>query len=123
MKQLNLILKVNSVSSGITGFVMVVFSQFCSTVFGVDANSGFIGIGIFLIAFAIFVFTESNKEKINGRNVKIISTLDILWVLISCVILVAFWKSLSALGNLLIIVMALWVDTMAYLQLTRLNDF
>lgn len=118
MKHLKIVLQVNSVSSGITGLILLVFNRFVSEMFGIPLmNDAFIGVGFFLIAFAIFVFSESHKIQIRLDRVRIITGLDISWVIASAIILFTYWNNISTIGSILVIIVALWVAAMACLQL------
>jgi hypothetical protein len=116
--QLNVVLKVNAISSGVTGMILIFFRDLCSSLFEVTASEIFLGVGIFLLIFAVYVFAESTRKDIHARRVQFISALDILWVVASDAILIIFWKNVSVIGNLLIFGVALWVAAMAYLQLS-----
>lgn len=122
MNRLQLILKVNSISSGLTGLLMTVFSSFFSSVVGVKADLVFICVGIFLIVFAIAVFIVSLQKPIKSTQVYIISALDVAWVIASCTIVGSYNDILSMLGILVIIGIALWVAAMAYLQLSTMRS-
>lgn len=117
MKALKLTLVINAVSSGVTGILLLGFNNFFSALFDIQADRIFLGCGVFLIVFALLVFYESRKPNISEKSVWIITSLDISWVIGSIVILLLLWNSLSLIGNLLIIIVALWVASMACFQI------
>ena len=123
MKTLKNVLLINALSSGATGILMLVFANPIAELFQVQSTMPFIEVGIFLIAFAILVFTESRKQTHNTKTVKFIIALDILWVFVSLLIVVLQLFNLSTLGYTIIGAVAVWVAAMAYLQIYGLKHF
>lgn len=117
MKALKNVLMINAVSSGATGLLLVFFPGFFASLFGVQGSAAFVGTGIFLILFAILVFSEARRETVSDKSVRFISTLDVLWVVGSLVIIVFGLFGLSLVGYLMIGAVAAWVALMAMLQL------
>jgi hypothetical protein len=116
MLSLRNILKLNAISSGITGLGLVAFSGLFASFFEVDQQFPFTAAGIFLLAFASFVMLTALQKTINPGLVRIIVWLDTSWVIGS--ILAVFWlyTTISLLGNMLITAVAIWVAAMAILQ-------
>lgn len=116
MTSLKNVLLINGVSSGATGLILIVFSQFTATLFDSPQPAPFWAVGAFLIVFAALVVTEGVRATPRPGRVMLITTLDTLWVAGSLIIVVLQLFSLSAIGYLLISGVALWVATMAVLQ-------
>ena len=116
MTALRNILIINAVSSGITGLILVIVPGFVANLFATSGTTAFVGVGIFLVAFAIVVFVASLQDPLRANAVSLIVALDTLWVLTSLAIIVLQLLNVSTLGYFLIGVVAAWVALMAYLQ-------
>jgi hypothetical protein len=116
MLSLSNILKINALSSGATGILLVLFPNFTANIFKVGTTAPFIEVGIFLILFALFVLGTSVKDPINRRSVQVIITLDTLWVISSILAILSLYADISLWGTLIVAGVALWVALMAILQ-------
>lgn len=116
MLTLRNVLLINAVSSGATGLLLVLFSDFFAGLFGIESVSPFLETGIFLLAFAGFVFYEGRRSQINASRIRLIIVLDSLWVVASILLLALQPVAISWIGNLFIAAVALWVAAMAGLQ-------
>ena len=116
MLSLSNILKINAISSGATGLLLSIFPSTAAHIFDTTSTTPFIAVGIFLVLFALFVFTASNAKPINNNSVKTIIALDTVWVVASAVAVLFLYSSISSIGSVLIVGVALWVALMAYLQ-------
>ncbi|MBL0743123.1 hypothetical protein [Chryseolinea lacunae] len=110
------VLLINAISSGATGFLLVVFPGFIANLFAVDAVMPFAEVGIFLLVFAAFVLYESRRKTVNVSRIYGIVAADTLWVIASALLLGIRPVAFSVLGNLFVAGVALWVAAMAYLQ-------
>jgi hypothetical protein len=109
-------LTINAASSGVTGLGLIIFASPVAELFGLSETAPFIGVGIFLILFACFVFLVGVNKSINPKAVRLIITLDTLWVIASLVLVAIAFSSISLIGILTILAVALWVAAMAFLQ-------
>jgi hypothetical protein len=116
MLNLKNILRLNAVSSGATGILLIFLNQFLATLFNTSQASAFTEVGIFLIIFAGLVFIPSFQNPPNRSLVRLIIWLDALWVITSVIIVVFGLFQLSTIGNVLTIGVAAWVGLMAILQ-------
>lgn len=123
MLSLSSILKINAISSGATGILLVIFPNSLAKVFEVGTTAPFIETGIFLILFALFVFGTSVKFPIQRKSVKIIIALDTLWVVGSVLAVLVLYASISLWGSFIIAGVALWVAMMAILQNRAFNNY
>jgi hypothetical protein len=114
MKSLKNILLLNASSSGITGLLLLILARPAAALFDVAPVAPFVGTGIFLLLFAAFAAGVAWKQPLNLAAVKIITALDILWVLASLAVLMEAAVSLT--GNMIIGAVAAWVGLMALLQ-------
>lgn len=109
------ILRINSVSSGLTGLIFSFFPNKAAEVFGVTSRFPFIATGLALILFAAFVFRVS-IDMLQLNKVKIVILLDLLWVVASAIAIPLLISKVSSWGILLIAAVMAWVALMAILQ-------
>lgn len=107
---------INALSSGATGLGLVAFSSTVAQLFGVEQRSPFMSAGIFLVLFAIGVLMVSAGKPINDKAVKVIIALDVLWVIGSLILIAMAGSTISMIGLVAIIAVALWVAGMVILQ-------
>lgn len=110
------VLKVNGISSGATGIGLMVFSGFFAALFDVTTRVPFVAVGLFLSVFASFVMITALQEHLRLKWVKTIIALDVSWVLGSVVAVIWLNGTISMIGIMLIILVAVWVGAMAILQ-------
>jgi len=122
MLTLRNVLLINAVSSGATGLLLVLFSDFFAGLFGIGSVSPFLETGIFLLAFAGFVFYEGRRSHANTGRIRLIVALDTLWVVGSILLLVLQPVAITGIGSLFIAAVALWVAAMAVLQFRGLKQ-
>jgi hypothetical protein len=116
------VMLVNAVSSGATGAGLLLASNVVAGIFGANQTQPFVGVGIFLVAFAALVYLVSRQNPMNTNAVRLIIAGDTLWVVASLIIVLFQVFNISLLGYLLIGAVALWVAAMAYLQFNGLNQ-
>jgi uncharacterized protein len=109
-------LTINAASSGATGLGLIILAGPVAGLSDVSETAPFIGVGIFLILFASFVLLVAVSKSINPNAVRLIITLDTLWVVASVVLVVIASSSISLIGIFIILAVALWVAAMAFLQ-------
>lgn len=117
MSPLKTTLLVNAISSGFTGILLAAMSSTVAGIFGVTDTVPFVEVGMFLILFAAYVLFVATRNPISVRNVMIVSTLDILWVVGSIVAVLLLIGVVSTMGIILIVAVAAWVALMALLQI------
>jgi len=122
MLTLSNILKLNAISSGATGLLLVLLPNAIASIMGVNTTIPLIAVGVFLIAFAIFVFEVGLGKPVNRKAVKVVIALDTTWVIVSAVAMVFLLPLLTWIGNALIIGVAVWVAGMVYLQSKGLRE-
>lgn len=110
------VLKINAVSSGATGLLLLAFSGYFMSLFAAGSASPFIVAGVFLLLFSIFVMLVALQKELKASLVKSIIWMDILWVIGSLLLVLTIGGSISVVGNILIAGVALWVLAMAVLQ-------
>jgi hypothetical protein len=116
MLSLSNILKLNAISSGLTGLLFLLLSKTIAPIMGVTSHIPLIAVGGFLLAFSVFVFEVSLGRPIKLRAVKIVIALDIAWVVASAIAMIFLLQLLTVIGNALVIGIAIWVGGMVYLQ-------
>ncbi len=117
------VLLINAISSGAAGLLLVLFPDYTAGLFGAALQWPFVAAGLFLIAFASFVWMQGRQAKPPKGWVKLIITLDIIWVADSLLIVVPQLFDLSFIGYLLISGVAAWVALMAFLQTRGLQQY
>lgn len=122
MLTLKNILTINALSSGATGLLLIAYVDLLSRWFGIRETLLLAEVGVFLIAFAVFVIFVSRKKK-NESLVKVVIALDVAWVITSVLVLAIGNAFISGLGVLLIAAVACWVALMAFLQHRGLKTF
>lgn len=115
------VLRVNALSSGLTGLLLAVFPGLFQNVFEVNQTAPFFWVGIFLVVFAIGVGAASLPRSLERSSVVAIITADTLWVVAS-IVLVAMPVQMSLYGTLIVLAVAAWVLMMAILQYRGLNE-
>lgn len=116
MKTLKNVLLINTLSSGATGLGLAAMPGRFAEWFGTTLRTPFVGIGIFLVVFAVMVFMEARRNGTRPGWVRFIILMDGLWVACSALVIVAGIFPISVFGNAMIAVVALWVALMGYLQ-------
>lgn len=121
MSNLKKVLLINATSSGATGILLIVFNQYLADLFSTPHIWAVSEVGIFLIVFAGLVFITSLHKPIKILLVKLIISLDCLWVAASLLIVSLGLFNLSIIGYALITAVGLWVALMAFLQYKSLK--
>ena len=116
MTTLRNVLMINAISSGATGLILIVLPGFVAGLFETSSTRPFVGVGIFLVAFAILVFRASLQNPLRLPLVWLIIGLDSLWVIASLTVISFQLFEISTLGYVFIAAVAGWVALMAYLQ-------
>jgi hypothetical protein len=109
-------LLLNALSSGMTGIILICFAQPAAELFGQVQAAPFSGVGVFLLVFALYVFRASRRTPVRSNEARLITALDLSWVLASVVLLLWISHQFSIVGNVLIAAVAGWVALMAMLQ-------
>lgn|SRR5690606_10339158 len=110
------VLLINAISSGVTGALLVLIPGIVSTLFKAKSAIPFVGVGVFLLLFSLFVLLTAFKNAIQKNWTKLIIGLDIAWVMVSIIATVLLFSSVSIAGSAIILAVAAWVGLMAYLQ-------
>jgi hypothetical protein len=109
------VLLINGISSGVTGIGLVVFAPSVASITGLNSPLVWYSVGVFLIAFALFVLSAAMRSLPNHKIVRIITTLDVSWVIGSLIVL-TLPIEFTIIGRIAVIMVALWVALMALLQ-------
>jgi hypothetical protein len=116
MTELKKYLTINSLFSAVSGLIMLLFSTQLNDLFAIANAYIFPIIGANLLVFAVFVWYVSKKQLTNKKLVTTISILDLIWVFSSFTIVLLGLFDLSRNGNILIIIVAIWIAFLAYKQ-------
>lgn len=116
MNELNKILVLNGASTTLAGILLLIFPNQLSAIFGMDLNTYFISVGLFFTVFGIFVLFNGFQKKTSTSNLRFITAVDWLWVIVSAIIIVALYDKITMFGMLIVVAIALWVLVMAILE-------
>ncbi|MBO9731278.1 MAG: hypothetical protein J7623_21750 [Chitinophaga sp.] len=116
MKQLKTVLLVNALSSAAAGLLFLVLAAPFASLFGITNVLLFEATGVFLLLFAGFVMYAATRSPITAGMTKLVTLLDISWVLASMVVVIEFGHVITMVGSLIILAIAAWVALMALLQ-------
>ena len=116
MLTLKTALLVNGISAGATGAGLIAFARSIAVLFGLDQVAPFLYSGVFLILFGLYVVKTALSKSIGFPALRLISSLDLLWIIASIAVVAAAGSVISIIGNILIIAVAAWVGLMAVLQ-------
>jgi hypothetical protein len=119
---LKTVLLINGISSGATGILLALMPAFFAGLFAVSNTTPFLEVGIFLILFSLFVLVTAFKSPVQKSRAKLITGLDLAWVVASVVVVAILFSSISIIGSLMIIGVAAWVGLMAFLQSKTLQN-
>jgi len=119
--KLKQVLLINAISSGFTGTLIAVLPEIAADIFKIKIITPFIGVGVFLIIFALFVLFTATNTPISKRLTQVIIAIDILWVMLSIIIICLVFPIISLLGSIIISAIACWVGIMAFLQTKTLK--
>ena len=95
---------------------MLFFSSNLKMLFNIVNAYVFPVIGGSLLFFAVFVWYVASKKLTNKILVTTITVLDLLWVLVSLIIVNFGLFDLTKEGNIIIIIVAIWIGFLAYKQ-------
>lgn len=109
-------LLINSCFSLFTGILMLILTQQLNMFFDITNSWVFRIIGLNLVLFSLFVLFVALSKPIKQLLVKIIISLDALWVIGSISIIVFRLFQLSPIGYLLIGIIALLIGFLAFKQ-------
>lgn len=123
MKQLKTVLLINAISSAAAGLLLILLATPLAVLFGIADTLFFTGTGIFLLVFSSFVGYVATRPQLSAGLVKLITLLDLSWVLGSIVLVIEYRSMLTLIGSILIITVAAWVGLMALLQYKGLSIF
>jgi Na+/alanine symporter len=115
-------LLVNGISSGATGIALIAFADQVAQLFGVQITAPFTLTGLFLVVFALFVISAGLKKIPSRIAVQFITALDIIWVVVSILLVLADGSYMTVVGNGAILAVAAWVALMAVLQSKASRD-
>ena len=122
MLSMSNILRLNAISSGLTGLLLLLFPGTIAPLMGVINKMALTAVGGFLVVFAVFVFEVSLGKPIKSKGVKAVIALDTAWVIVSAIAMIFLLPVLTIIGNALVIGVAAWVGAMVYLQKKALRE-
>jgi cellulose synthase/poly-beta-1,6-N-acetylglucosamine synthase-like glycosyltransferase len=116
MNQLQKYLRINSIFSFASGLSMLLFSKHLNAFMQISNKIVLPVIGINLIIFGASVMCIAQRLLPNKKLVSAITLLDIAWVIGSLLLVALQPFGVSSAGNILILVVAIWIAFLAYKQ-------
>lgn len=116
MMQLKKYLTINSLFSGTSGLIMLIWSNWLNDLFSINNYYIFPVIGFNLLLFSAFTGYVLIRHLHNFKLVRFISLLDALWVAGSFIIVSFRFFDLSQLGYIIMSLVAVWIAFLAYNQ-------
>jgi hypothetical protein len=116
MMNLNNVLFANGASTTLAGVILLIIPNRLSTLFGLSVNGYLIAVGIFFSIFGAFVLYQAFQWNVSKATLRFITTIDWLWVLISAALIGILLGTVSPIGLLIMVIIALWVALMAFLE-------
>lgn len=123
MTTLRNVLMINAISSGVTGLILTIVPGFLAGLFETTYKQSFVGVGIFLVVFAVLVFRTGLQNPLRLTTVWLIIALDSVWVVTSLIVIAVQPFEISTLGYVFIAAVAGWVMLMVYLQFNGARQF
>lgn len=108
-------LRIDAVASGATGAGFVAAGKMHADMYGLPIALT-LPTGLFLLAFAAFVWFTATRPDVNLGAVKAIIAINIGWVLLSAAVTVTSLVPLTTLGTGYVIAQAMAVGILAELQ-------
>lgn len=119
MNALQKALSANAVFSTLSGLSLLILSPQIASFLGLARATELPGIGLALLLFAVFVGWVAARPR--RKLVQLIILQDLLWVIVSAVVILLGMFNLYTNGYLLIAIVAVLVGMFAYLQYRHLG--
>jgi hypothetical protein len=110
------ILQLNAIATAACGFGMLAARTMTHSIFAIADPILLDLIAIGLLAYAAALGWSSSRRPVSRHALLAFTVADGLWVLASAIVLVALWTELLVVARVLMIAVALAVDTFAVLQ-------
>jgi hypothetical protein len=111
----------NSLFSGGSGLLSLVFSSLLSPLLGLTSPVILVILGIGLMLYAVILFRISRATQVSRNGVRLAVVLDVAWVLGSVVLLLSNWLPFTDAGQWIIVIIADVVAVFAVLQFIGLR--
>lgn len=116
------VLKANAVFSTVSGVVFILFANNLAALLEPAISPVvFVGIGLVILPFAVYVYKIATMEVVNARLVWIIIALDVSWVIASAALLLTDLVPLTTTGKWVVGFSAEIVATFAVLEYVGLR--
>ncbi len=109
-------LRANSIFSGVSGLVLVVGFAPLANFIGVAWAWTLIVLGIGLLGYAFLLMQASRRAELEMKEAMVFIVSDVVWVLLSVVLLLTDWIPFTIEGRWLIVILADVVACFAVLQ-------
>ncbi len=117
---LRLALKLDAVASGALGALSLVTGTVLDDLLGTPLAL-LVPVGLFLLAYATFVWVVGTRRRINRTVVWVVISLNLVWVADSVAVVLAKWLPLTGLGVAFVLAQAAAVALFAELQFLGLR--
>lgn len=113
-------LVLDGVASGLSGVLIAALTGVLDTVLGASTTL-LLDIGLFFVAYGAAVLVIGTRNVINRTAAAAVAAANLLWTMASVVVLIAGTLSLTTLGVVTALVLAVVTTVFAELQITGLR--
>ncbi len=93
------VLRANAIFSTVSGLGFIFFANALAQFIGLTNPLVFVGMGILILPFAIYVYKIATMQTLNTKLVWIIIELDTFWVICSAILLLTSVVPLTTMGK------------------------
>ena len=112
----NYILRTNAVATAVCAIGMLTMRETLWPIFGLDSPVLLDGIAIFFLGYSGALAFAARGQLVDRRALIAFAIGDAVWVIGSVLLLLLFWEPLAPVARVLVIAVALIVETFATLQ-------
>lgn len=113
-------LVLDGVATGLTGVLLAALSGVLDTVLGPSA-AFVLGVGLFFVAYGATVLAIGTRRTINRGAAGAVAGANLLWTVVSVIVVIAGMLSLTTLGVVTALALAVVTTVFAELQITGLR--
>jgi hypothetical protein len=117
------ILQLNAASTAACALGMLATRGTLHSFFGLDTPILLDVLAVGLLAYAGALAFAAERQPVGRAALMAFTIADVMWVVASAVVLVAFWGQLAPLARVLVIAVALVVEVFATLQFRAAGGF
>ncbi|MPY78633.1 MAG: hypothetical protein GEV04_09075 [Actinophytocola sp.] len=113
-------LVLDGIATGLTGVLIAALSGMLDTVLG-PSTAFVLGVGLFFVAYGATVLVIGTRGMINRGAAGAVAGANLLWTVVSVIVVIAGTLSLTTLGVVTALALAVVTTVFAELQITGLR--